>query len=65
MTKRFRKEHINYNGLSWRIDLHFWVNHNCELCEILNQENPVENRLFHTHSGKEFRKHMKEHKGKK
>jgi hypothetical protein len=65
MRKGFRKEHINYNGLSWRIDIKFWVNHGCEQCERLNEENPVENRLFYTHSGKEFRAHRKLHKEQK
>ena len=62
MTKRFRKEHIDYDGLSWRIDIKFWVNHQCKHCELLNEKNPVINRLFHTYSGKEFRKHLKEHR---
>jgi hypothetical protein len=65
MKKGFRKEHINYNGLSWRIDIRFWTNHNCEQCDLLNEENPVENRLFHTYSGKEFRAHRKLHKEQK
>jgi hypothetical protein len=65
MPKGFRKEYINYDGLSFRIQVKFWVNHNCKKCWELNEENPVDNRLFHTHSGKEYRKHLKQHKEQK
>ena len=65
MTKGFRKEHINPSGFSFRIEAKFWVNHDCEQCERLNEEDPWNNRLFYTHSGKEYRKHLKQHKEQK
>ena len=65
MPRGFRKEYINYDGFSFRIEARFWVNHHCELCERLNEEDPWNNRLFYTHSGKEYRAHRKWHKEQK
>lgn len=65
MDRGFRKEHINPRGLSWRITFKVWTNRGCDLCELLNEENPVENRLFYTRSRREFKEHLKWHKEQK
>lgn len=57
-----RFENINYNGLSWRFDFNIWTNYNCDLCDDLNVINPVKHPLFYTHSRREFKKHIKQHK---